>query len=61
MVLFLLCCIERKLNNCYLYYRSLLLEKSSEIIRLRQENDSYKSKYAQEIKEKDKEISSMFI
>ena len=47
-----------------LIYRSLLLEKSNEIIRLKQDNDKYKQrleKYAQEIKEKDKEISGMVI
>lgn len=45
-----------------LIYRSLLLEKSNEIIRLKQDNDKYKQrmeKYSHEIKEKDKEITGI--
>ena len=45
-------------------YRSLLLEKSNEIIRLKQDNDKYKQraeKYAQEIKDRDKEITGIII
>ena len=49
-------------NGIYTIYRSLLLEKSNEIIRLKQDNDKYKQraeKYAHDIKEKDKEISGI--
>ena len=45
-------------------FRSLLLEKSNEIIRLKQDNEKYKQrleKYAQELKDKDKEISGIRI
>ena len=45
-------------------FRSLLLEKSNEIIRLKQDNDKYKQrleKFAHEIKEKDKEITGMWV
>jgi len=45
-------------------FRSLLLEKSNEIIRLKQDNDKYKQrleKYGQELKDKDKEISGIWM
>ena len=51
--------IQVILHTC----RSLLLEKSNEIIRLKQDNDKYKQrveKYSQEIKDKDKEIAGIF-
>ena len=41
--------------------RSLLLDKSTEIMQLKQENNVYKQKYTQAIEEKDKEVSGMLI
>ena len=43
------------------FIRSLLLDKSTEIMQLKQENNAYKQKYVQAIEEKDKEILGMFI
>ena len=59
-----MCCQALKSMCMHVYNlnRSLLLEKSNEIIRLKQDNDKYKQrleKSAQEIKDKDKEIAGI--
>lgn len=41
--------------------RSLLLDKSTEIVQMKQEINAYKQKYVQVIEEKDREVSGMFI
>jgi len=59
------CCKEKNIyQHGYGICRSLLLEKSNEIIRLKQDNEKYKQrveKYAQEIRDKDKEITGRCI
>ena len=41
--------------------RSLLLDKSTEIMQMKQEINAYKQKYVQAIEEKDREVSGMFV